>query len=82
MKGFTKPTNPKKLAKYEKVIQEYKELMQQAEENGIKVYKSLKAGSNSIYTYDVNGEKSAYGFDTEGQAAIHALKNIDNSKTN
>lgn len=45
-------------------------------EQGYEIYRSLRAGTNSTWTYkNPNGEKSAYGFDSAYQVEQHIRRN-------
>lgn len=58
------PPNPKKQAKRDAATKRYNDAMAAAKEAGYEIFKSLKAGSNSSYSFNKDGVKSPYGFDS------------------
>jgi hypothetical protein len=87
-------TNPKTLRKYQKWEQEKKILDAKIEilkGMGYHVFQSLKAGTNSSWSYQHNGKDSGLGFDDDygpwvylinkHAAEIDFLQNVETNKT-
>ncbi len=57
--------------KYDKEVQNFRDAMNKAEADGYRIFCSLKSGSNSSFSFEKNGVKSAYGFDSKEDVLIH-----------
>lgn len=75
MKNENIISNPKTIRRYQRLADTQKLRNEFADKNGYEVFKSFRAGSNSTWSFRLNGIESAYGFDSPEEAFAYIFNN-------